>query len=98
VKASEIHMAILLVFFGLQFCDAATTLAFLSRGVLEANPLISVLMALVASPAMALALIKVGGCALGVYAWTSGRTRLLRRANLFFAACVAWNLVALVKV
>jgi hypothetical protein len=33
-----------------------------------------------------------------VYAWKSRRLRLLRRANLFFAACVAWNLLALVKV
>ena len=63
----------------------------------EANPLIGALMALFLSPGLALALVKLGGCALGVYAWKSNRTRLLRRANLFFAACVAWNLLALVK-
>jgi hypothetical protein len=88
-------MAILFLFLSLQLCDAATTLAFLHRGVAEANPLIAGLMALVHSPALSLALIKLGACALGVFAWTSGRTRLLRRANLFFAACVAWNLLAL---
>jgi hypothetical protein len=90
-------MAILFLFFGLQLCDVATTLAFLGRGVAEGNPLIAALMVLVASPAVALALVKLGGCALGVYAWKSDRTRLLRRANVFFAACVAWNLAALVK-
>jgi hypothetical protein len=90
-------MAILFLFFGLQLCDEATTLVYLRHGVAEGNPLIAALMVLVVSPAAALALIKLGGCALGVYAWKSQRTRLLRRANLFFAACVAWNLVALVK-
>ncbi len=90
-------MAILFVFFGLQVADVATTLVFLRHGVAEANPLISALMALFLSPGLALAFVKLGGCALGVYAWKSNRTRLLRRANLFFAACVAWNLLALVK-
>jgi len=90
-------MAILFLFFGLQLFDVATTLVFLRHGVAEANPLIASLMVLVASPLAALALIKLGGCALGLYAWKSHRTRLLRRANLFFAACVAWNLLALVK-
>jgi len=90
-------MAILLLFIGLQICDVATTLAFLRQGISEANPLIAALMLLVVSPAAALAVAKLAGCALGLYAWKSNRTRLLRRANLFFAACVAWNMVALVK-
>jgi len=91
-------MAILLVFFTLQFCDAATTLAFLARGVLEANPLVTALISLFASPAAALALVKAGACALGAYAWRSGHKRLLRYANLFFAACVTWNLLVLAQV
>ncbi len=90
-------MAILFVFFGLQVCDVATTLVFLSRGVAEANPLIAAVMAWVASPGLALALIKIGACLLGGYAWKSRRTRLLRRANLFFAVCVAWNLLVLAR-
>jgi hypothetical protein len=32
-----------------------------------------------------------------VYAWNSRRTRLLRRANLFFAICVGWNLLAIAR-
>ena len=87
----------ILLFLGLQLLDVATTLAFLKSGVSEGNPLIAALMVAVVSPAVALALVKAGGCALGVYAWKSNRTRLLRRANLFFAACVAWNLLALAK-
>ena len=90
-------MAILLLFLGLQLCDVTTTLAFLRHGVGEANPLIAAMMALLVSPILALALIKLVACTLGVYAWKSRRTRLLRRANLFFAACVAWNLLALAK-
>jgi hypothetical protein len=90
-------MTILLIFLGLQFCDVATTLAFLKHGVAEGNPLVAALMVALVSPAVALALVKAGGCALGLYAWKSNRTRLLRRANLFFAACVAWNQLALAK-
>jgi hypothetical protein len=88
-------MTLLFLFIGLQLCDAATTLMFLRQGVAEANPLVSALMTLLVSPLVALALVKLGGCVLGMYAWRSRRTRLLRRANLFFGACVAWNLVAL---
>jgi hypothetical protein len=90
-------MPILLLFLGLQFCDVATTLAFLRHGVAEGNPLVAALIAVVMSPLLALAIVKTGGCALGLYAWKSNRTRLLRRANLFFAACVAWNLIALTR-
>jgi hypothetical protein len=90
-------MAILFFFLALQLCDAGTTLLFLRHGVAEANPLVAGLIRLVVSPALALALVKLGGCALGLYAYASRRTRLLQRANLFFAACVAWNLLALAK-
>ena len=90
-------MPILLLFLGLQFCDVATTLAFLRHGVAEGNPLVAALIAVVVSPVAALAIVKLGGCALGLYAWKSRRIRLLRRANVFFAACVAWNLIALTR-
>lgn len=90
-------MALLVTFFGLQFFDVATTLAFLRHGVAEANPLVTALMALQLSPVLALVVVKLGGCVLGLYAWRSRRIRLLRLANFFFAACVAWNLMALVR-
>jgi Domain of unknown function (DUF5658) len=88
-------MAILLIFLVLQFCDLATTMVFLHHGVGEGNPLVAALIRFSAQPAMAVLLIKVAGCGLAVYAWRSRRTRLLRRANVFFALCVCWNLLAI---
>lgn len=88
-------MAILFVFLSLQLCDLATTLMFLRHGVGEANPLVATLIRITAQPAMALVLVKAVGCGLAVYAWRSRRTQFLRRANLFFALCVCWNLLAI---
>jgi hypothetical protein len=90
-------MAILLVFVALQFCDLATTLLFLQHGVGEANPLVSALIRASARPALAVLLVKAAGCGLAVYAWKSRRIRLLWRANVFFALCVGWNLLALAR-
>ena len=90
-------MAILLVFVALQLCDLATTLVFLHHGVSEANPLVSALIRVFAQPAVAVLLVKAAGCGLALYAWKSRRTRLLWRANLFFALCVVWNLVAIAR-
>jgi hypothetical protein len=88
-------MTILLVFLALQLCDLATTLVFLRHGVSEANPLVTALIRVSAQPAAAVLLVKAAACGLAVFAWRSRRTRLLRRANLFFALCVAWNLLAI---
>ena len=90
-------MAILLVFVALQLCDLATTLVFLHHGVSEANPLVSALIRVFAQPAVAVLLVKAAGCGLALNAWKSRRTRLLWRANLFFALCVVWNLVAIAR-
>ena len=86
---------LLVMFIGLQVMDAITTVAFLHRGVGEANPLIRTALAGLARPEMALALVKVPGISLAAYAWYSGRRRFLRRVNLLFALCVAWNLLSL---
>jgi hypothetical protein len=88
-------MALLLVFLALQFCDLATTLVFLQHGVGEANPLVAFLIRVSAQPAVALLLVKAAACGMAWYAWRTRRTRLLRRANLFFALCVGWNLMAI---
>jgi hypothetical protein len=85
----------LLFFFVLQLCDAATTLVFLRHGIHEANPLIAGLLRVFSEPALAVFLIKLGGCGLAAYAWKTHRIRLLRRANIFFALCVGWNLLAI---
>lgn len=88
-------MASLLVFIALQICDGLTTLVFLRHGVAEANPLIRFALGLSASPVLPLLAVKTAGCALAYLAWRLNRRRLLRRVNFFFAACVAWNLVAI---
>jgi len=90
-------MAILLVFLVLQVCDLATTLLFLHHGVGEGNPLVAALIRVSAQPAVAVLLVKAAACGLAVYAWRGRRTLLLRRANLFFAVCVGWNLLALAR-
>ena len=90
-------MAILLVFVALQLCDLATTMVFLRHGVLEGNPLVAGLMQVSAQPAAAVLIVKLAACGLALFAWNSRRMRLLRRANLFFALCVGWNLVAIAR-
>jgi hypothetical protein len=88
-------MSILLIFVVLQVADLATTLAFLDRGVAEANPLVAALIRAFGQPVLAILLVKVAGSSLALYAWHTRRTLLLRRANVFFALCVAWNLLAI---
>jgi hypothetical protein len=85
----------LILFFALQICDLLTTLVFLHRGVAEASPLIREAFRLASSPAVGLTAIKLAGCGLAFYSWRSGRTRLLRAANVFFGLCVCWNLAAI---
>lgn len=87
----------LILFLLLQAGDLATTLAFLHRGVAEANPLVAAALRGPLHPALALAAVKAAGCALAWLAWKTGRARLLRRANLFFALCIAWNVAASVS-
>jgi hypothetical protein len=86
-------MTTFLLFLILQCCDAVTTLAFLKHGVAEANPLIRLALRVSATPAIPLLGFKIAACAIAWFAWRSSRVRLLRRINLFFAACVAWNLL-----
>lgn len=87
----------MLLFLILQAGDLATTLAFLHRGIVEGNPLVAALLRAPLHPAVALAAVKAAACALAWLAWKSGRARLVRRANLFFTLCIAWNVVAAVS-
>jgi hypothetical protein len=86
---------VLAQFVYLQALDVLTTLAFLSRGVAEANPLVRLVMTWVPSRLGGLLCVKLLAVALAVYCWRKGRRRLLSRANVFFAFLVVWNLVAL---
>ncbi len=88
-------MVLLLQFTCLQLLDMLSTLAFLSCGVQEANPLVRLLMEICGSALAGLILVKGLAVLLGLYCWRSGRVRLLARANVFFAALVGWNLLAL---
>lgn len=88
---------LLIQFVFLQLCDVLTTLAFLSFGVAEANPIArAALGAAQTNPALGLIALKAVGLVCGWYAWRSGRHRLLSRINVLFAACVAWNVIAIV--
>jgi hypothetical protein len=86
---------ILVAFICLQVMDTLTTLLFLHHGVAEGNPLIRSAMGGAAHPGVALMLAKAFATALATFAWRSGRTGLLRKVNLLFLLCVAWNLVAI---
>ena len=89
-------MNLLAQFVYLQALDILTTLAFLSSGVEEANPLLRLLLSCVPTRLGSLLCVKLLGLILAVYCWRRGRHRLLGRVNVFFALLVAWNLSALV--
>jgi hypothetical protein len=79
-----------------QLLDLLTTVVFLLHGVREANPLVKYALTAAPTPLMGLLLIKAIALALGIYCCLQGRDKLLLRMNIFFAALVSWNLVALI--
>jgi hypothetical protein len=80
----------------LQVLDFLTTVAFLFRGVREANPLVRFAMGYSSNPVGGLLLVKLVAICLGLYCWKVGKERLLIRMNVLFAVLVAWNLAALI--
>jgi hypothetical protein len=89
-------MTSLALFAYLQLLDVLTTVVFLLHGVKEANPLVKFALVAAPTPLLGLLLIKVAAFALGVYCCFQGREKLLTRMNIFFAALISWNLVALI--
>ncbi len=89
-------MNLLAAYAYLQVLDFLTTMAFLLAGVQEGNPLVRMAMAVLGAPWIGLASVKIAAVGLGIVCWRGGRTRILTLANLFFAALVTWNLVALI--
>jgi len=87
--------ALLIQFAYLQLLDFLTTIAFLIRGVQEANPVVQ-RMITTFSPFGGLLLIKAAALLLGFYCWRLGKGRLLTRINIAFALLIAWNIVALI--
>jgi hypothetical protein len=82
----------LVVFAYLQVLDLMSTVAFMTLGVGEANPLIRAFAAAASNPFAGLLLAKLLCVAIAAGCWRYGRHRLLFRANLFFGAIVMWNL------
>ena len=91
----SVGLGLLTQFSYLQLLDLLTTLAFLSAGVHEANPLVRLAMSSGRSPLVGLLGVKVCACAAAIYCSFSGRKRVLARMNVMFAVLVVWNLVAL---
>jgi hypothetical protein len=87
---------LLLRFSYLQVLDILTTIAFLSHGILEANPLVQFSMNAMGSQAAGLVAVKLCALGLGVYCHFTDRVWLLRRATWFFSGLVVWNLIALI--
>ena len=82
----------------LQVLDLLTTIAFLVHGVREGNPVVRWMLEVAPSPLGGLLMVKVLAIMLGIYCWRLGKSRLLTVINIFFAAIVAWNLVALIVI
>jgi Domain of unknown function (DUF5658) len=82
---------LLIVFILLQVLDALTTVVFLRLGVAEGNPLIRRILAAAAGQTAALIAPKLFAVSLGIFAWRTGRKRLLLKMDVLFALAVAWN-------
>ena len=87
---------LLLQYSYLQVLDLMTTMAFLVNGIREGNPLVRYAIESSPHPLSGLLAVKAIAIGLGLYCWHGGRQRLLGKANLLFAALVAWNLAALI--
>ena len=79
----------------LQLLDVLTTIAFISIGVREANPLVRLAVTAAPSPLIGLLALKACAFAGAVFCQMTGRGRVLSRMNVLFAALVIWNLIAL---
>ena len=86
----------LVLFTYLQLLDLLTTVVFILHGVQEGNPLVKFAIGMAPSPLLGLLMVKAAAMAMGVYCNVQGRQKLLLRMNVFFAALISWNLVALI--
>ena len=80
----------------LQALDLLTTIAFLISGVQEGNPVVRFAIESAGSPLQGLLLVKILALGLGLFCWAAGKAQLLRRANIAYAALIAWNLICLI--
>ena len=89
-------MNLLIQFSYLQLLDLMTTMAFLLRGIEEANPIVRLALRATPWPIGGLVALKVLAILLAFYCVRRARLRLLSRVNVFFAVLVAWNVFALI--
>ena len=89
-------MKLLTDFVYLQLLDILTTLAFLMQGVAEGNPLVRWALTQGENPIQSLIVLKAAAVVLAAYCVVRARHRVLRIANIFFAALVAYNLVCII--
>jgi hypothetical protein len=66
------------------------------NGVKEANPLVRLALESGGPPVVVLTIVKILAVALAYYCARSGRSRILVKANIFFAALVTWNLLVII--
>ena len=86
---------ILYLFIALQIADLLTTVLALKLGGVEKNVVIRVFMSVGPYAGLILSKLVVLSLALGFALWSKQAT--LRRANVVFAAIVAWNLTVIVR-
>ena len=79
------------VFLYLQFLDALTTLLGFRAGLAEASPFVRLLVEV--GPLAGLLADKVIAVVLAVVCVWSGRSRMIRWINYWYAALVTWNIV-----
>lgn len=83
------------VFVYLQILDALTTLLGFRIGLSEASPFIRILIQM--GPAVGLLLSKAIALALGGICLWSGRGRVIRWINYWYASLVVWNLLLILS-
>jgi hypothetical protein len=89
-------LSVLAEFIYLQVLDLLTTLAFITYGIAEVNPVVKWAMRESPSAFGGLFLVKVAAVLLAIYCMAHSKQRLLRGVNIFFAGVVAYNVVVLI--
>jgi hypothetical protein len=86
---------ILPVFVVLQCLDVLTTLIFLSKGVREGNPLLTLALPYAHAPWVGVVAAKLLATLIGFYCYYNGKFAALRLANMGYSVIVGWNLLAI---
>ena len=88
-------MSVLAEFVYLQLLDVLTTIAFLLQGVGEGNPIVNWVIRWGPHPIGSLFMMKAVAVAMAIVCVHRHREGVLRKANVFFAVIVLYNLAVL---